>query len=73
MAIKGIMNHHMIVYIHNSDCYDGKRLPLLEQTTFKIMLEGFLKTMFVYGIILILLHMDKITILRQGSKTGDEI
>lgn len=61
-AIKGVFNHHMVVYIHNSDCYDGKRLPLLQHTTFKIMLEGFLKTIFIYGTILIVLHMDRLTV-----------
>lgn len=63
MAIKGILNHHCVVYIHGSDCHDGKRIPLLSQTTFKIMVEGFLKTILIYGIILIVLHMDKLTII----------
>ena len=61
-AIKGVFDHHMVVYIHNSDCYDGKRLPLLQHTTFKIMLEGFLKTIFIYGCMLIVLHMDRLTV-----------
>ena len=66
-CIKGILNHHMVVYIHSADCHDGKRLPLSHQTTFKIMLEGFLKTILIYAIILIVLHMDKITILTYLS------
>lgn len=61
-AIKAILNHHMIVYIHGSDCYDGKRIPLRSHTTFKIMAEAFLKMILIYAIILIVLHMDKIMI-----------
>ena len=41
---------------------DGKRLPLEAQTTLKIILEGVLKTILIYAIILVVLHMDRFTI-----------
>ena len=42
-----------------SDVLDGKRLPLPNQTTFKILIEGILKTIVVYAILLIIVHMDR--------------
>ena len=42
-----------------SDVLDGKRLPLPNQTTFKILVEGILKTIVVYAILLIIVHMDR--------------
>jgi len=62
IGIKGILNHHCAVYIHGSDVLDGKRLPLPNQTTFKILVEGILKTIVVYAILLIIVHMDRFTI-----------
>jgi len=59
MGIKGILNHHCAVYIHGSDVLDGKRLPLPIDKTFKIIFEGLLKTILIYAIVLILLHMDR--------------
>ena len=52
-AFKGIMNHHMVKYIHGSDCHDGKRLPLPSETTTVIMIESIIKTILIYAVILI--------------------
>lgn len=62
VGIKGILNHHCAVYIHASDVLDGKRLPLEMQSTMKIIFEGLLKTILVYAILLIILHMDRFNI-----------
>ena len=47
------MNHHMVKYIHGSDCHDGKRLPLPAETTTVIMIESIIKTVLIYAVILI--------------------
>ena len=44
------------------DVLDGKRLPLEMESTMKIILEGLLKTVLVYAILLIILHMDRFNI-----------
>jgi len=47
------MNHHMVKYIHGSDCHDGKRLPLPSETTTVIMIESVIKTILIYAVIYI--------------------
>jgi len=62
-AFKGVMNHHMVKYIHGSDCHDGKRLPLPSETTTVIMIESIIKTILIYAVILIVANTDSMSIL----------